>query len=386
MLTVKDTDVILSPAIISWAMERVHLTEADLTGKYPKLTQWLAGNGQITVKQLEALSTTLKVPFGFMLLSEVPLQSNKLPDFRTLSGAKLKDASVALREQIMLLRKRQEWLSAHMKEDLSYEPLTFVGKYAQEVPNSQVLAAEIASTLDLDLAEGRAGQPDAFMRYLVSKIEAAGITVSISSAVGTNTHLSIEVNECRGFVLVDEYAPFIYINAKDAKAAQIFSLIHELAHIWLGHNFLADGTTYNKLTKVEAYCNEVAAELLVDRKSFETAWIAHSGDTLKLAKAFKVSEYVIGIRAKGLGYWTQENLHEFLEVYKRRAIAEAYLNTHKEKSGGGDFYANQQVATGRGFLRILKNAVLNGYVRFTDAYRLSGASGYTYEKLMNKLT
>ncbi|HMM61712.1 MAG TPA: ImmA/IrrE family metallo-endopeptidase, partial [Candidatus Rifleibacterium sp.] len=98
---------------------------------------------------------------------------------------------------------------------------------------------------------GEAANWESFFNILVERSEQAGIIILRSGKVGNNTHRTLDVKEFRGFVIYDELAPFIFINGADAKAAQIFTLVHELAHVWLG----ASGVSNNGLDTPEYRMN-----------------------------------------------------------------------------------------------------------------------------------
>lgn len=169
--------------------------------------------------------------------------------------------------------------------------------------------------------------------YLTIKIEEAGIIVTYNGIVGNNTHRVIDVNECRGFVLVNK-SSFLFINSADAKAAQMFTIIHELAHVWLGESAGFDNANLLPADDpLELLCDKVAAELLVPEIYFIKKWET-SQNFIYLSRIFKVSPIVIGRRALDLGLI---NFHRFFQFYNE------YMNEIRERKGrqssGGDFYA-----------------------------------------------
>lgn len=154
-----------------------------------------------------------------------------------------------------------------------------------------------------------------------------------SGIVGNNTHRPLSVDEFRGFVVADPYAPVIFINGKDARAAQIFTLIHELAHIWLGASGVSNerlGDTHHRDADVEKICNATAAEFLVPASELRTRWkgdIDFSTQVRDLTRVFKVSGVVIARRATELKLVSWE---EFFAFYQRER--EAWATTTKKAS------------------------------------------------------
>ncbi len=205
------------------------------------------------------------------------------------------------------------------------------------------------------------------------------IMINFNGIVENNTHRVIPVNECRGFVLVNEMVPFMFVNAADAKAAQLFTIIHELAHIWLGESAGFDNQNLLPANDpIEKLCDQVAAEFLVPAISFNEIW-ANSADIHKLARYFKVSPIVIARRALDLG---KMNKGEFFQFYNHYIEG---IRLKKESQGsGGDFYATARKRISVSFAAYVDQAVKQNKLLYRDAYKITGLRGDTYQNFVTK--
>lgn len=218
------------------------------------------------------------------------------------------------------------------------------------------------------------------------RIEALGVMAVINGAVGNNTRRKLDVREFRGFALSDPHAPLIFVNGSDAKSAQMFTIAHELAHLWLGEageglsgfqNLQPDGD------EVECFCDQAAAEFLVPATEIRVAWpsVANSDTPFeKLAGRFKVSPVVIGRRAMDLRLVDQEEFFSFYRFYTQQERRKKAART-----GGGDFYNNQNTRVGQLFASQVIRAAKEGRIGFKEAYDLSGLNGGTFQKYARKL-
>lgn len=165
----------------------------------------------------------------------------------------------------------------------------------------------------------------------------------------------------------------MFINGKDSKAAQMFTLAHELAHLWLGASGVSDNEARSLPDEAtERWCNAVAAELLAPLEAVRAALAGQEplSDTLqRLARRFKVSTLVILRRLFDAGRIDNETLNtawqEELEQLKRVASA----------SPGGNFYNTLGAHVGKRLERAVVVSTLEGQTPFTDAFLLLGVRG-----------
>ncbi len=221
---------------------------------------------------MEDFARKTHTPVGFLFLEEPPVETVPIPDFRTIGDRPVAAAgavvSADLLDVIYACERRQEWYRDNQLLE-GEPPLPFVG-VASTTDAVDDVAGQMREVLDWT-AESRAAcrTSDAALTWLREHAEAAGVLVMISGIVGSNTHRTLDPQEFRGFALVDRYAAVVFVNGADSKAAQVFTLAHELAHLWLGETALSDLDPQSiRSNAVERWCNQVAAEFLVPMAEF----------------------------------------------------------------------------------------------------------------------
>ncbi len=371
----------VKPELIRWAIDRSGLSADTLLKAFPKLGEWKTGRKQPTLKQLENFAKRTMTPFGYLFLATPPVEQLPIPDFRTVGDTSIDRPSPNLIDTLHDMQRRQDWMRDELIEE-GHDPLAFVGSGKNRTVAT--LARVIRETLDLstDWSEQELTW-EAALRRLRGAAERIGILVATSSVVGLNTHRPLDPQEFRGFVLSDEYAPLIFVNGADAKSAQMFTLAHELAHVWLGQGGLfnlirmmpADNAT-------EKHCNQVAAEFLIAEAKLRERWPeakTNSKPFHTIARWFKVSPVVAARRALDLGLIDRATFFRFYnqdqEEWKRRREQEK-----ETKAGGPDFYKVQDVRLGRRFAGAVVRAAREGRLPYRDAYRLTCLKGETFDR------
>lgn len=363
--------------IIEWAILRNGSRPEDFYVQNPNVEKWIKGEKNPTVKQLEDFTHKVHVPFGYMFLQNPPEETIPIPFFRT---AKNHNAEVSLNifNTIQILQERQNWLTEYL-EELDFPDLSFVGKYSVD-DNYLEIVNDIRKTLNLnfDWANNQ-NNWELALNYLTNQIEEAGIIVTFNGVVGNNTKRPISVEECRGFVIVNNKAPFLFINAADAKAAQMFTIVHELAHVWLGESAGFDNQNLLPANHpLEIICDKIAAEFLVPENYFLNKWNT-TQNFQYLSRIFKVSPIVIARRALDLNLITKDDFFAFYNSYMQ-AVA-----LKKENQGsGGDFYATSKKRISLRFASFVNNAVKDNKILYRDAYKLMNLKGETYTKFITE--
>ncbi len=373
----------IKPELIQWARERAGLAFDALVTHFPKLQAWETGQTKPTLKQLEKYAKATMAPLGYFFLPVPPDEPLPLPDFRTPRNASARShPSPNLLDTVYAMQRRQAWLRDD-RIDHGIEPVPFVGSTTVEAaPQTVAAAMRVALGVGTAWAAEHRTWTEA-LHALRSSIEMAGIMVVANGVVGNNTHRKLDPGEFRGFVLADRYAPLIFINGADGKAAQMFTLAHELAHLWVGQDAVFNLAYLEPAEAlVERFCNRVAAEFLIPEQEMRAAW-AEDGDSPDpydaIARRFKVSGLVAARRALDLGLISRDAFALFYEGY-----LEAQRRAATDVGGGGDFYSNQGVRVGRVFAAAVHRAVLEGRLPYREAFELTGLHGATFDKYMRK--
>ena len=376
------TRVPVSPEMLRWACERAGYDVAQLAARVPQLPSWVRRERHPTLKQLEKLANATHTPLGYLFLPEPPEERLPVPDYRTVAGARRDRPSPDLLDTLYTMQRRQEWLRESLVEN-DAESLDFVAS-ARLADEPDAVGREMRRALGLDRgwAAGVGTWQDA-VTELRRAIEQLGVMAVINGVVGNNTHRRLSVAEFRGFALTDPYAPLIFVNGADAKSAQMFTLAHELAHVWLGTEGLSG---FESLlpggTDVEDWCNRAAAELLAPERELRVRWEQvrrAAGPFEALARTFKVSPVVAARRALDLHLVDRGAFFDFYERYVNRELRGG------GKPGGGDFYNNQNTRVGELFATHVLRAAMEGRIGFKEAYDLTGLRGGTFQKYARRL-
>jgi Zn-dependent peptidase ImmA (M78 family) len=295
----------------------------------------------------------------------------------------IEQPSANLLDTIFQVQQRQEWYRDHAIA-VGETPVSLINSFTRKTP-VVTAAAVMRAALNFGVQDRGANWSEAFRR-LAENAEELGILVMVSGIVGSNTHRTLDPREFRGFALLDRYAPIVFVNGADTKAAQIFTLAHELAHVWLGQSALTDANeSVIPQNEVERWCNEVAAEMLVPLEMLRREY-NDSGNFVKelsrLAKRFKVSTLVILRRLRDAGFLGWEEYRSAYQAELNRVLA--FLEV--PGGTGGNFYNTQVVRTSKRFTRAVITSTLEGQTLYRDAFRMLGfKKASTFNELAHRL-
>lgn len=390
----------VSTAILQWVADQYHLTIEGLVDeklikdmKFPpsKREQFL--RGEFTVSQIEKLAKKSRIPFGYFFLDTPPedFRTSIIPDLRqSVDHIPLSDDFYDTLDDIL---RKQQWYLEFLKEH-GAEKLPFVGRF-QFIPNSLVpiekIVTDIRHTLELSIDEQKdCNDAKKFFSLLSEKAENKGILVFKNSIVKNSAHRPLSVSEFRGFAIADNYAPIIFINGKDSEAALVFTLAHELAHIWLGKSGVSDIAieTESMDVRLETYCNQIAAEMLVPKGMFMQAWDSISESENKylsiitiLSKQFKVSRWVIAKRAFDFGKIGQDTYEQIIKITKNNTKPTSDTSPKR-----GDPYRTYPIRNSKRLTQTIVNSAMSGHTMLREAANLLNIKPQTVVEMSKRLS
>ena len=357
----------VKPELLRWACRRSGYSLSNLRSRFPHLESWEHHTAKPTLKQLETFAKSVYVPVGYLFLSEPPEERIPIPDLRTMGSEPLGPPSPDLLDTIYLCQRRQTWYHDYARL-IGEEPRQIVGSV--RLGDSVNRAADVMRQLLRFDMEARRTCPTwtEALRRFIYQAEKLGVLVMVSGVVGSNNRRKLEPKEFRGFALTDDLAPLVFINGADTKAAQMFTLAHELAHLWLGESALSDVNPASSPShQIERWCNAVAAEFLVPLDVLQDVLpqLDPFAEMQNLARQFKVSTLVIIRRIYDAGRISRD---AFQEAYNQELERIMSL----PKSSGGNFYLTQKVHASQRFVRALVASTLEGQTLYHDAFKLLG--------------
>ena len=358
----------ITSEILKWARESARISVEDAAKKVSvppeKYLNWENGNDYPTIRQAQTLAKSFRRPFSLFFLPQIPKDFHPLQDYRRDDSQKLDTASLFI---IRDIQEKQHWIS-ELFEEIGEDKLPFVGKYSIN-DNPEIVAKDILNTLKIS--------PNNYQKTPINewidKAEAAGIFISRASYL--HSRLFLDRDLIQGFAIADKFAPFIFVNTKNWNAPQLFTLAHELAHIWIAKSGISNEIDIDfsenpksKFHPVELFCNQVAANALMPRElitQFDTDLFDSNNKIFNQAKELGISSFALLVRALNLNIITQskyktlkqdaqDEFEKFLEKEKLKK------EKQKERKGGPDAYHLRLNKNGKLFTRIVMDSFNNG--------------------------
>jgi len=382
----------ITPKVLKWARESAKVSEDIAASKVSvpteKLKKWEKGIVFPTIRQAQILAKTYKRPFALFFLPETPIDFKPLQDFRKKGSKELSTASIFIIREI---QQKQAWISG-VNVDNNEEKIPFVGRFSTK-DNPIHIANDILKTLGINPSSYNTNNP---ILEWIDKSESNGVFISRTSFI--HSRLKLDSQEIQGFAIADPYAPFIFINSDDWNAPQLFTLVHELAHIWIAETGLSNEIGPEIINKekyhpVELFCNEVAANALIPHELFKNIdrnVFKNAREVFKAAKKIGVSSFAFLVRAS--------NLNLISPVLYKRLKSEAEIEYNefllreeekkvkqKEKKGGPNYFLIQLNRNSRLFTQTVLDAFRGGHIEPTQASNLLNVQVNKFPKLEAQL-
>jgi Zn-dependent peptidase ImmA (M78 family)/transcriptional regulator with XRE-family HTH domain len=380
----------ITAKVLKWARESARMTletaAARVAVTSAKLTEWENGIDHPTIKQAETLAKAYRRPFALFFLPEIPRDFMPLQDFRRKTAKELGTASIFILREI---RQKQAWIR-DLYQDNEEKPLAYVGSFTLQ-SDPQLVAANILFTLNIDPATYKTDNP---IKEWIEKAEAKGIFISRTSFI--HTRLKLDSEELQGFAIADKLAPFVFVNSDDWNAPQLFTLVHELVHIWIAASGISneikpDLIHKDKLDPVELFCNEVAANALLPQvlmKAISFSVFNSSADVFRWAKKLGVSSFAFLYRALSLEMISLERYRKLkkdadldFQGFLLREAEKKTKQMEQQKKGGPDYYLLLVNKNSPMFTRVVMDAYRGGFIEPAQASGLLNTQINNFPKL-----
>ena len=373
----------INPELLIWARKRAGKSVGDLVAKFPKMAEWEAGTQHPTLGQLKKLAKALHVPFGKFFLPQPPDEVLPIADFRTVNSAEPRPPSPDLIDTLNDCLAAQDWYQDYANR-AGLDPVGLVGSHTTRSAPRRVAAYLRTQLGFLVETQSRLKSYEEVQKTLIEAIEAQGILVQVNGVVGQNTQRPLNLEEFRGFALPDPLAPLIFVNGRDSKGAQMFTLIHELAHLVLGAGGVSNAlqSWRGQAAATEIWCNRVAGEFLVPSDVLEeTLQTVPAGDDLVegVRRRFKVSKFVALLRLRDMERLDAEEFEDQWQHARDQAQRE-----RSKPSGGGDYYRTSSTRNGKRLTRAVISDTLEGGTLYRHAYALLKLSDSSFKTQARK--
>jgi Zn-dependent peptidase ImmA (M78 family)/DNA-binding XRE family transcriptional regulator len=380
----------ITPQVAKWARERAQMSVEQLAGVLKvdsrTVAAWESGHQSPPFVRAEKLADKLRIPFGYLFLSKPPSDDFPLPDLRTIGNVAVSKPSLNFLEVVNDALLKQQWYSEYLEES-GAKKVSFVGS-RRIADGVQEVAASMSKALGIDRkAREDATSWQSFLTYIVRRAEELGVLVMQRGIVGNNTKRRLDVDEFRGFVIADRFAPLVFINARDAKAAKNFTIVHELCHLWIGESGISNPNlrrrSADEANAIERFCNKVAADVLAPEAELLQRWkagIRIDDNIAALARYFRVSRYVVARQASEADRITYDEYADYLD--RNPWFLKAAATEDEERSG--NFYNTFAARNGKRFISGVLGALGQSRITYGNASALLGVKIATLKKVAER--
>ena len=384
------TPAYITPRVLEWARNRASLSVGELAAVLKvssgDVQAWERGAKRPSFSRAESISKKLRIPFGYLFLSNPPADDIPLPDLRTETGQRPEHPSLDFIDIVQNTLLKQQWFSDYLQE-INSPKLPFVGTIRLGSDVTKV-ADEMRKRLGIDhKMRERCTSWEQFKTEFIRRADGIGVAVMRSGVAGGNTR-RLAVREFRGFAIVDSFAPVVFINSRDAKSAQIFTLAHELCHVWLGESGVSNPDPRKRSTeehnKIEQFCNRLAAELLVPRAGVSELWSSHQTleqNVFRLVHTYRVSRYVVARQVFELDKISRDEYLDYLNQYQSLWKPKE----DSEDNSGGNFYVTFFARNSANLVAGVVRALAENRISYLDASKLLSVRTAVLKKIADRL-
>lgn len=381
------SEALITPDVLTWARQRAEISLEQLADtlkvQVEKIQKWEKGENKPTFLQAQKIAKIFQIPFGYLFLQNPPEDKLPIPDLRTFRNEPIGELSPEFKSLLNDIILKQKWYKDYILENDGDEKF-FLEKFTINSNKNEIID-NIKKLLHLENYIGKSLKREDLLNKLIREIEKLDILVMKNGIVGSNTHKPLNTKEFRGFAIYDKFAPLIFLNSKDANSAQIFTLIHELVHLWIGESGVSLLDLNHTDNKIELFCNEITAEILVPKNLLDSYWnnlTDFEEHYEELATIFSVSTLVILNKLYGLKYINYETYSKYTNIEAEK-FKEFMAN--KKKTSGGDFYKTLKTRNGTIFSTALIVSTLEGNTLYKEAATLLNTNSSNINRFAQEL-
>ena len=389
----------VNPEILIWARETAGLTLEDASNKLgfhdsgkrtaaERLDAYEAGHEAPSRSVLSKMAGQYHRPLLTFYLSAPPQKSVRGIDFRTLNAADTSPVEDARLDALLRdVQARQSLLRAAMEDEDDTPRLQFIRAHKTADGQSEVLKS-LRNLLGVshETYYEQKNEDDAFA-LLRDAAESAGVFVLLKGDLGSY-HTELDTRIFRGFTIADEVAPFIVINEYDARSAWAFTLLHEMAHLFLGQTGISGAHTD---TEIERFCDDVAGRYLLPESEIRKLDMTGAHDIADISR--RISDFASernisrsmaayrSYRTDMLDYQTYMTLsRQFRDEWLENRTARS--NRNRRNSGGPNYYIVRRHRIGKRLAAFVKRMLTDESLSTTKAATVLGVKPQQVQQML----